>query len=178
MEDPRPPATRAEARALAHPVRVRIVRLARDRALTISELGELLGIDKATVLHHVRTLAREGFLVEEPSRRSPAGRREKPYRSTDKSTRLSFAGTPELPLAVLDAFRQEVAGHSDPAPVIVRRPLVLNDASRAELVTRLRTLVDEFARRGDADGRTVNLLAVAVTDHPADLGRPEPREGR
>jgi hypothetical protein len=54
---------------------------------------------------------------------------------------------------------------------VVRRPLQLNDASRAEFVDRLRRLVDEFDARPDPDGQLVNVLAVAVTDIPRDLGR-------
>ncbi len=75
---------------------------------------------------------------------------------------------PELPLAVLDAFRAEVAGHHDPSPAIVRRPLRLNDASRAEFFDRLCRLVDEYEARPDPDGRPVNMLAIAVTDFPAE----------
>ena len=169
---PRQPATRAEARALAHPLRLRINRLTRDRALTISELSEMLGLGKATVLHHIRTLLREGFLVAEPPRRSAAGRTEKPYRSTGKSLAITLTDVPEFPIAVLDAFRAEVAGHHDPSPAVVRRPLQLNDASRTEFVERLRRLVDEFDARPDPDGRPVNVLAIAVTDYPSrDLGR-------
>lgn len=163
---PRQPATRAEARALAHPLRLRIIRLTLHQPLTISELGEMLGMGKATVLYHVRTLVREGFLAEEPPRRSAAGRIEKPYRSTDKSLTITLVDAPEFPLAVIDAFRAEVAGHRDPSPEIVRRPLRLNDASRAEFVARLRELVDEYDARPDPDGRPVNVLAVAVTDLP------------
>jgi DNA-binding transcriptional ArsR family regulator len=163
---PRQPASRAEARALAHPLRLRINRLTKDRPLTISELSAILELDKATVLHHVRTLLREGFLVEEPPRRSAAGRIEKPYRSTGKSMRVTLTDVPEFPLAVLDAFRAEVAGHRDPSPTIVRRPLRLNAASRAEFVDRLCRLVDEFDARPDPDGRPVNVLAIAVTDLP------------
>jgi predicted ArsR family transcriptional regulator len=159
---PRPPATRAEARALAHPLRLRILRLTRDRALTISELGEQLEIGKATVLHHVRTLLQEGFLAPAPPRRSAAGRPEKPYRSTGKSLAITLSDAPELPLAVLDAFRQEVAGHRDPSPAVVRRTLRLDDAAYAAFVARLRALVHEFEARADPAGRPVNLLAVAV----------------
>lgn len=164
---PQQPATRAEALALAHPVRLRIIRLALDRPLTISELGELLGMGKATVLYHVRTLLREGFLAEEPLRRSAAGRTEKPYRSTGKSLHLTLVDAPGFPVAVLEAFRAEVAGHRDPSPAVVRRRLRLNDASRAEFFARLRELVDEYDDRPDPDGRPVNVLAVGVTDVPA-----------
>jgi predicted ArsR family transcriptional regulator len=163
---PRPPATRAEARALAHPLRLRIIRLTRDRALTISELGGLLGIGKATVLHHVRTLLQEGFLVPAAPRRSAAGRPEKPYRSTGKSLTITLTDVPDLPLAVLDAFRQEVAGLGDPSPAVVRRSLRLDEASYAELVRQLRAVVEEFEARPDPAGWPVNLLAIAVRYAP------------
>jgi predicted ArsR family transcriptional regulator len=167
---PRQPASRAEARALAHPLRLRINRLTRNRALTISELSEILGLGKATVLHHVRTLVREGFLAAEPPRRSAAGRTEKPYRSTGKSMTITLTDVPEFPIAALDAFRAEVAGHHDPSPTVVRRQLRLDDATRAEFADRLGRLVDEFDARSGPEGRPVNVLAVAVTDYPRDLG--------
>jgi predicted ArsR family transcriptional regulator len=163
---PRQPATRAEARALAHPVRLRIIRLTRDEALTITQLSDALALDKATVLHHVRTLVRQGFLAETERRRSPAGRPEKPYRSTGKPLTLIVDDTPELSIAVLDAYRQEIAGHRDPSPVVVRRPLRLGPAARKELADRLGQLVDEFDARNDPDGEPINFLAVAVRTPP------------
>ena len=59
-------ATLEEVRALAHPLRLRIIRLTYDRSLTNKELASELGENPATVLHHVRTLLRTGFL--EPDR--------------------------------------------------------------------------------------------------------------
>lgn len=166
---PKQPATRAEARALAHPVRLRIIRLASQEALSTSQLSARLEVEKATVLHHVRTLLREGFLTEAPPRRSAAGRPEKPYRSTRKSLTISLTGTPQWPLAVLDAFRQEVAEHDDPFPAIVRRPLRLSVAARAELVERLSRLADEFEARDDPGGDPINFAAFAVRSTGAHL---------
>ena len=90
----RPP-TLQEARALAHPLRLRILRLCLDKALTNAELAASLGQRPATVLHHVRTLLTSGFLVEEPWRSGPRGSTEKPYRATGKSGRLEGALTGE-----------------------------------------------------------------------------------
>ena len=76
---PRPgEATLQEARALAHPLRLRILRLCLDQALTNGELAASLGQHPATVLHHVRTLLATGFLAEEASRPGPRGTTEKP----------------------------------------------------------------------------------------------------
>ena len=62
MKPARRPATRAEARALAHPLRLRILRLCLDEALTNREIAERVREQPATVLYHVRTLVRNGFL--------------------------------------------------------------------------------------------------------------------
>jgi DNA-binding transcriptional ArsR family regulator len=87
-------ATDAGARALASAVRLRILRLCRDTALTDKELAARLDRNPATVLHHVRTLLQTGFLAAEPERRGPRGAREVPYRATGKSWQMDDAGGP------------------------------------------------------------------------------------
>src|SRR6478672_3630381 len=69
--EPKPEATLAETRALAHPLRLRIIRLLYDRSLTNRELARALGEHPATVLHHVRTLLRNGFIAVELVDRAP-----------------------------------------------------------------------------------------------------------
>ena len=111
----RRPATADEARALANPLRLRILRLCLDRAMTNEELAARLGLNAGTVLHHVRLLVRTGFLAPEGERRGARGAVERPYRATGKSWTLDVgeeegigktnAGT----LALIDAFRAEVA---------------------------------------------------------------------
>lgn len=105
----RRPATRAEGRALAHPLRLRILRLCLDEALTNRELATRLGQQPATVLYHVRTLARNGFLVAEAERRGRRGAREVPYRATRKSWTLDLEPGPTTHTAPVDAFRAELA---------------------------------------------------------------------
>jgi len=89
----RPEATVAQARALAHPLRLRIIRLLFDRSLTNRELARALGENPATVLHHVRTLLKTGFIEADPERRGPRGTTEKPYRSTGRSWSLAIETT-------------------------------------------------------------------------------------
>ena len=55
-------ATDAEARALASGLRLRILRLTLDEALTNKEIADALDRNPASVLHHVRTLVDNGFL--------------------------------------------------------------------------------------------------------------------
>ena len=55
-------ATEAEAKTLASSIRIRILRLCLDEALSNREIAEATGLNPATSLHHVRMLADTGFL--------------------------------------------------------------------------------------------------------------------
>ncbi len=105
-------ATLAEARALAHPLRLRILRLCLDTALTNRQLADRLGMDPGTVLHHVRTLTRTGFLAAEPVRAGNRGALERPYLATRKSWRVDVDEVDRegaVGLAMVDAFRDQFA---------------------------------------------------------------------
>jgi len=161
----RRPATAAEAKALAHPLRLRILRLCLDQALTNKQLAEWLGKDPGTVLHHVRTLVASGFLVPEEVRQGEKGALEKPYRSTGKSWTLSLEESPVgdagATQAMLEAFLAELAEAGGPAAATSfnRLALTLNQASVEELTTRVLAILDEFLTRGpDPDGEPYVLL--------------------
>jgi predicted ArsR family transcriptional regulator len=156
-------ATTEEARALAHPLRLRILRLCLDEALTNKELAVRLGEHPATILHHVRTLERTGFLVAEAERAGPRGSTQKPYRATGKSWTLDVGEAGLDPnsmlVAVIDAFRAEVA--EAPAGATVnssRLALRLRPSDREELADRAQALIEEFMGRQDPDGERIGLL--------------------
>ena len=160
----RRPATAAEAKALAHPLRMRILRLCLDQALTNKQLAEWLGKDPGTVLHHVRTLVANGFLVPDEVRQGSKGALEKPYRATGKSWTLSLEESP-VPVgldaqAMLEAFQAELAeAGPDAAAGFNRLALTLNEASREELTSRVLAILDEFVTRPpDPDGEPYGLL--------------------
>ncbi|MEV0681542.1 winged helix-turn-helix domain-containing protein [Actinosynnema sp. NPDC050436] len=157
----RRPATEAEAAALASAVRLRIIRLTYDRALTNKEIAHRLGKDPATTLHHVRKLVAAGFLEAQPARTGNRGAREVPYLSTGLSWRL--AGGAAVGSHVLEAYLAEVA-EVDPARLDQTRLVVRVD--REELNRRLRSLFDELAAEpGDPSGDRVALyLAVYPGD--------------
>lgn len=68
-------------RALAHPLRLRLLRLLREQApLTGAELAELVGESSAGVSYHLSVLARHGFI--ERDARPGLTRRHKPWRAT------------------------------------------------------------------------------------------------
>src|SRR4051794_11913495 len=103
-------ATPAEFKAMAHPLRLRILRLCLHDAMTNKDLAERLHKDPATTLHHVRMLVESGFLRPDQIRRGSRGALEKPYRATGKSWVLSAATPAQVKLeeaAVLDALKDE-----------------------------------------------------------------------
>ena len=169
------PASLAEARALAHPLRQRILRLCLDEELTNKQLADRLGQDPATVFYHVRTLVSTGFLAAGEVRSGATGALEKPYRATGKSWTLDVTEEVDpqsaVSLAALEAFRDELL-ESGPGSVegMYRLGLTLTKASHAELNERLSAIVHEFAaRRPDRGGKPYGLF-VAI--HRRAHGRP------
>lgn len=158
----RRPATRGEARALAHPLRLRILRLCLDEALTNRELADRLAEDPATVLYHVRTLVRNGFLSREEERRGRRGAREIPYRATRKSWTLSFgdddsSGT----LAMVDAARAELAEAGPDAVLTLSRLGSRVPAHRLEEIERaIVELVTRIHDADDPDGVPIGFLVA------------------
>ncbi len=167
-------ATLQEARALAHPLRLRILRLCLDEPLTNKQLAAALGEQPATVLHHVRTLVGTGFLTEEPWRRGPRGSTEKPYRATGKSAHLDHAMSGETALkAVLEAVAAEV-DEAGPDAVLegVRMPMRLSPKQLDQLLGQIRALIasypgpEAYIGSPDAEGDPYALLVVLHRRRP------------
>jgi len=162
-KDARPP-TLEEARALAHPLRLRILRLCLDEPLTNRQLASALGENPATVLHHVRTLLTNGFLVEQPWRRGPRGSVEKPYLSTGKSWELDGGldlGTAMSRRAVFEAVSAEI-GEGGPDSVVegTRLAMRLRPDKLDELVRRIQELIEEYRGADTPDGDPYAMLLV------------------
>jgi DNA-binding transcriptional ArsR family regulator len=148
-------ATPDEFKAMAHPLRLRILRLCLHDPLTNKEIADRLGKDPATVLHHVRVLVDNGFLEAGTPRTGARGALEKPYRATGKSWSLSVDRFPPdqqlvQTLVMVDALRAEII---EAGPERTRQGarlgLRLSDAAAAELSDRLEALVQEYAARPD-----------------------------
>ena len=105
MPEERPPASQRKLaelnarmlRALAHPLRVRMLDLLReDGPATASGLGQRLGESSGTTSWHLRQLAEHGFVEEDTGR---GNRRERWWRSIHEGHQLrsaDFLGNPEL----------------------------------------------------------------------------------
>lgn len=168
MATTRRPATEAEAKALASAIRIRILRVCLDRALTNREIASQLSAHPATTLYHVRRLVATGFLAAQDERRGTRGAREVPYLATRKSWTLDFSEH-RGHRAMIEAFRQEIAQVDPAEPVVASRlGLRLTRPEYDQLVHRLSGVLDEYAGRPPSpDGRP---YSVFLAIHP-DVGR-------
>jgi DNA-binding transcriptional ArsR family regulator len=177
---PRRAPTLEESRALAHPVRLRIIRELYDGPLTNNELAHRLGRGKATVLHHVRALLESGFVEALPPRPGPRGSREQPYRGTGKSWTLAMELGPEPGAgmdATLVAVLEELRSAGDRL-LECRAVLRLDETEVDDLRHRLQSILDDFAaRRPTPGGRKVgvylNLYEPGTTTSPLAADPPE-----
>ena len=163
-------ATREELRAVANPLRLRILRLCLHEELTNKELADRLGKDPGSLHHHVRMLVDTGFLEVTGVRSSARGALEKPYRATGKSWTIDVGdSSARADLAMIDALREEIA-ESEIQPMVSRLGLRLSEESALELQDRLVAIVNDFVERDDADGDLYGLF-VALHQRPAPNGR-------
>lgn len=150
---PRHPATVREAKALAHPLRVRILRLCLQRELTNKQLADRLGIQPGTVLYHVRQLVEAGFLQQAPVRTGDSGALEKPYRSAQDSWWLDNPlgdAEPDVRFAPIQAFQEELR-EAGPASVqtFARFMLHLSPEDVETLDRRILAVLDEYIETDD-----------------------------
>jgi DNA-binding transcriptional ArsR family regulator len=155
----RRPATPDEAQALANPLRLRILRLCLDQALTNKEIAARLGKDPGTILHHVRKLVETGFLAPEGERRGARGAIERPYRATRKSWRLDVGDAPANDMAMLDAFRDEWAENRKGDVVTLSRLGVrLSPRAMKEVADLMQAIVEDLATRDDPAGEPYGVF--------------------
>lgn len=161
---PRRAGTPEEARALAHPLRLRILRLALDTPRTNRELAELLDVNPGTTLHHVRTLVDHGFLAPDEPRRGKRGSREVPYRATGKSWVLDFnpdeiEGEGPGPAMIAASHAEYLAAAPEDRFGELRIAMWLTPEDRQALIDRLYDVVNEFrGTRETPDGEPMALF--------------------
>jgi DNA-binding transcriptional ArsR family regulator len=144
-------ATVREAKALAHPLRLRILRLCGQDEMTNKQLADRLDRDPGTVLYHVRQLVDAGLLERGPARASESGALEMPYRSTGKSWWLSNSLAGDSLLAPIEAFQDELReGGPGSVQTFARFALHLSDEDVAELDRRICAVIDEYVLTEDA----------------------------
>jgi DNA-binding transcriptional ArsR family regulator len=154
-------------RALAHPLRVRLLRLVREhRPVTNAQLATMVGESTASVSYHLSVLARHGFVEPDPA--PGATRRHKPWRTTYDRLRMTSNEVGVTPLespgggalaamladdrSVQDAY---LAAPSAPegtvmdAAVFSISRLVLDAAQAEALSADVTALLDRYQREGE-----------------------------
>lgn len=156
------------SRALASPLRLRILRVCLHDARTNKEIADTLGIAPATCLHHVRTLVETGYLEAQEERRGNRGAREVPYLATRKSAETSnpMGITPEI---LLSTTLAEVAGLDASETRASRIGFKIPHKRREEFHERLMNIVEELhAEPTDDDAEAWSLLVLSHRDPSAD----------
>ena len=150
-------ATADEAKAVAHPLRIRILQVLRGETLTNKEIAQRLGSTPGATLHHLQLLTEHGFAAAEPVRAGARNAREIPYRATGKTLGLTF--NPALPESALvgPAILKSALENYRLAPESGRHSetsvtLYLSDAQRSDFQGRLSALISEYAGTRQGEG--------------------------
>jgi DNA-binding transcriptional ArsR family regulator len=179
-------------RALAHPLRLKIWGLVgREGRLTAADAARQLGISQALASHHLRQLAKYGYV----ERGSAGDNRERPWQITATSNTFAGDDSPEgqESAELLDRYLAEQAvaqlvdwqeRRADAGPEwskhvgVSQSLLYLTAGEVAELSAAWHTLTSELAQRrplGDAAKRgpgvrPVNFTLVATPLRPTPSG--------
>lgn len=173
---PRRPPTVREAKALAHPLRSRILLLCSRQELTNKQLADRLGSTPGTVLHHVRQLVAAGLLLPAPVRTGASGALEKPYRSNRDVWWLDDPlrdAEPDVRFGPIQAFQDELreAG-PESVQTFARFMLHLSPEDVVELDRRILAVLDEYI---ETDDQRLDLPAhngIVILHRLADGVRP------
>jgi DNA-binding transcriptional ArsR family regulator len=144
--------TESEAKALAHPLRLRILRLCWQQELTNKQLAERLDRDPGTILFHVRQLVKAGLLEQAPVRTGESGALEKPYRAKARSWWLD--DSPETgadaAFAPVEAFQDELrAAGPESVRIFLRFAAHLSAQDVADLERSIMELMDGYLTTDD-----------------------------
>lgn len=147
-------------RALASPLRLRILRFCLYESRTNREIANEFGLNPGTSLHHVRTLVENDFLAPDEARTGRRGAREIPYRATGRSWSTRIEGQGSL---MVRTFLEEIEGLDLDDEFMVRMGFKLTPARREELQHKLVDLILEYHHAPDEDGE---LSGLFLSVHP------------
>ena len=182
-----------QLRALAHPVRVRILSLLTGHAMSSAELARELGMKHAAVSYHVRQLDRAGFL-EVAETRTVRGGHERRYRyRVSAGSRGGEQWRGEDPQLVVRAVTGELIRRLAEGPshwrVFADAELWVNPDVWEDVRKRVRTAMTDLhsAARPPRSAGSVHVSATAMlfevnaeAPGPAPEGRadgPQPAAG-
>ena len=184
-------------KALAHPIRVRIMGLLERGSATPKAMAHELGMPLGNVSYHVRMLRDFGF-VELERTRIVRGAVEHRYRAT-KRPRITAEAWAQLPAIVREAFdaaaldrivdemgRAAAQGKlSRPDSHISRRPLALDSEGFAEASKVVSECLERLtevearakARLGEHDGQASAVVVAMLYEMPVDTPSARVAEG-
>jgi DNA-binding transcriptional ArsR family regulator len=176
IDDPR------YVKALAHPLRIRILALLADRSASPVQLSAQLDATLGTVAYHVRTLHNLG-LVELVDTRQRRGATEHYYRAREHPRFPDDAWAGLAPVAkqrMLSAMLQQIgqyvtasaaAGGFDRAEAhMTRRSLRLDQPGFEQLAAATRKWLGDAEKIGEAAGKRLERAGVGSADESVDVG--------
>lgn len=149
-------------RALAHPLRHRVLMALRTEPATISGLARRLGVRKGSIAHHLGVLARAG-MVRPAERRQVRGGTEQYY---EIAVGRILTSDPGEMAAMLTAVAAEVEAADD--PLLHLRHVRLTDQQAQQLRAALEAIMQEIPT--SPEGRTHGVLVALYPMDPAGSG--------
>lgn len=152
-----------QMRALAHPVRLRMLSLLTGAPMSAAELSREIGGTHANASYHLRTLLEAG-LVELAEQRTVRGGRERRYGVAPEHARLSQADPQaQLPIALAEELRRRWPQRDPEAPrAHADAELWVEPEVWAEVVTQLRVGLD-LLQRSAQPPRTPGTVRTSTT---------------
>jgi DNA-binding transcriptional ArsR family regulator len=149
--------TPEQFKALAHPLRQRLLFVLGERPATISQLAVALDARKGNVAHHLKVL-REASMVAVVETRKVRGGTEQYYQRTTRT--IDIAGQHAAPAtAMLTAVAQEFA-RAPGDPLLALRHLRLTAAGAERLAATLASLVADSEDAGEGEPRYGLLVSL------------------
>ena len=170
----------ADLRALAHPLRLRMMELFAESPKTTKQVAELLGQPPTRLYHHVAALERSGLLVLTETRQN-RGTVEKWYAGVAQQVRGAAAGKSAaargarraLAATVLEQAKQEILAMPPGAKeaallgrLVVNTPRSRLPAIRKRLFAAMQSLKKELVKEGKNCERWAVTVAFAPVRAP------------
>lgn len=145
----------AQHKALAHPMRHRLLFALGQEPATVSQLAAALATNKGNVAHHLKVLADAG-LVTVTATKHVRGGTEIYYRRVAERLRYPV-GAPTG--AALQAVADEIVAH-DPNPLLVLRHIRLTADQVAQVTEKLEDIAYGLTEAGDDQPRYGLLVGL------------------
>lgn len=160
--------TPEQFKALAHPMRHRLLFALGQRPATVSQLAASLSTHKGNIAHHLKVLATAGLVVSARTRRVRGGT-EHYYQRAARGFSYSGPQANDATAAAFQAIAAEVAA-AEPDPFLVLRTIRLTREQAARITAVLRELSETTEDAGEDQPRYGMLLGLYQPRQPAPAG--------